>query len=1027
MPVVFTAKSYSCGPLGRVRRLLDLLPGIPAGTNWTNVNVPEAVALGITLWDIETSPVDGNHVFAVGDCGNGLGPIPPFYGVAVSTNGGANWLIPTGNYSNAPIANLGEAQPFQWSEIVVVGPQVYGFTGDSYLIGSAIIATHGLAAIAKSIDGGASYNLIGLTPGVGDWNLLLPVPQQGNLGIINNDGRSIHFDGQVGVIGLSDYVVKSSNGGNNWLILNDGAALTDSVGNPLNTGPLTGITIKANQTMITAVCLTKVVTTCQQASPMAGEAVNTWIDSSFFLPPTGFIAPIGWHISPVFFPYDDLLYVTGDFDLNLIAGGGGGCGGWVNPGTYYSGGGASRRAAHVFTFLPQNALVGTTAALYNQNNQVWFTNNIGLLSIQLFDQPSEGLDYIPTAVWTQYEEHQEPEPQCYILESCSNPGTYISTDQNLAPIGQVVTLNQVQYPGCWTVVGIAACNGSEVFLSVNLSFATCDLCQGPPCYYLQDCDNPATQYFTTSNLNPGFNFLFYFTQNLIVTVPQYPGVCFRVFQSQNCTGPYPQLGPVLTSSANCQSCPAQCYRLVDCLVQVADIITDTDLSLQVGNVVKIVNSDICWQVFDNFDVCTGAVSVTVIQNVINCTACLPVCYLLTNCVEPFNTLVISNVIPSLVGQVIKIGGYTECWQVSIASTCTGSIFVSVTNVYGTCIECLPPPPPPIPTPVDLNPRRVKPGYYTPGCNPAYTEKVNCNFADQIYMQMLVPRYGISICCEEDVNKWDIKKQLLEFAAIYDPSLCKCTIQVCCPPTCVHAIIQQFNPQPACVAPTNATAEIVQPPPLCTAICWLITPGLSGPCDISYVDCLGVPQVQNVQLPIYICSIILPIPACPDLLVQSTAFNCSSGLCVVPPPCNCYEIAIPFDGEPHTINYTICGGANTDEIFNAGGVFRRCSEIVPTCVDVDCTGVVITPSILNCGLGECIDPPPPIPCFCYFFQVSGGPLPQTQAIIDCGGNPSIITAPIGFIGGHACVQSFALPLNPFMIFTPVAGNCPVSCP
>lgn len=869
MPVVFSSKSYSCGPLGRVRRLLDLVPGIPAGVNWTNVNVPEAVALGTTLWDIETSPNDGNHVFAVGDCGNGIGPIPPFYGVAVSTNGGTNWLIPTGNYSNAPIANLGDAHPFQWNEIVVVGPQVYGFTGESYLIGSAIVPTHGLAAIAKSTDGGASYNLIGLNPGVGDWNLLLPLAQQGNTGIINNDGWSIHFDGQVGVVGLSDYIIKSINGGTSWLIMNDGAALTDAAANPLNTGPLTGITIKADQTMVTAVCLTKVVTTCQQASPLAGEAINTWFDSSASLPPTGFVSPIGWHISPVAAPYDNNLYITGDYDLNLIANGGGGCTGWANPGTYYTGGGASRRAAHRFTFTGQAALAGQNAALYNQNNEVWFTNNINGLSTQLFDQPSQGLDYIPNAIWNWYEETQVS--TCYTLQNCETLAIITTSTNLLGLMGQIVTLTDPQFPGCWTVIGEVACDGSEVAVNVNLTFRTCVDCLPHPCYYLEDCNNPLITYFTSTDLS------LYFTQNKIVKVAEYSG-CFRVRQAADCGPVVPPTVTVTNSYDDCPACYAPCYRLEDCLGTASDIITNTDLSLQVGNVIQIANSPVCWQVFDNFDDCTGAVLVTVTGNFIDCTACLPVCYLLTDCVDPLNTIIVSNAIPSLVGQVIKIGGYTECWQVSIAPTCVGSILVSVTNVYGTCIECLPPPPPPIPTPVDLNPRRVKPGYYTPGCNPAYTEKVNCNFADQVYMQMLVPRYGISICCEEDVNKWDIKKQLLEFAAIYDPSLCKCTIQVCCPPTCVHAMIQQFNPQPACIAPSNATGTITQPPPLCTATCWQVDSSSVGPCDVDYVDCAGVPRVTTVSGIMYLCSITVPVPTCIGVIVSSTPFNCALGTC-----------------------------------------------------------------------------------------------------------------------------------------------------
>ena len=866
MPLVFTSKSYSCGPLGRVRRLLDLVPGFPEGVNWTNVDVPEAVGVGTTLWDIETSQNDGNHVFVVGQAELGIGPILPFNGVAVSTDGGTTWFIPGGNYVNAPVTNLSNAHPFQWNEIVVIGPQVYGISGNSYMVGSSLQPTHGLAAIAISTDGGANYNLIGATPGVGDWNLLLPLAQQANMNIINRDAWSLHFDGLVGVIGLVDMVIRTTDGGNNWLILNDGALLTDSLGNPLNVGNITGIRITADQQRISAVGLNLVVTAQNGIAPFAGVALNSWGDGSGSLPPSGFVGPIGWHITDLRAPDDNYLYVTGDFDLNLI--GTTGQNFWANPGTYYNGGGASRRAAHI---MGLNTLAGVRPTLYNQNNEVWFTNDVAGFATLLFDQPSEGLDYTPTAVWTWYEEHEEPVEDCYILESCSNPGTYVITSQNLGPyVTMVVTLNEPAYPGCWTVLGIVPCNGSEVSLTVALSFATCIDCQPNPCYYLQDCLDPLIQYFTSTDLSV------YFLQNSVITVAEYQG-CFQIFQSPDCVGPTPPV-TVLTSTRDCASCPAHCYRLVDCNGTAADIITDTDLSLQIGNVIQIQNSPICWQVQDNFDDCTGAITVIVIGNFIDCTACLPVCYLLTDCQDPLNTIIVNNAIPGLVGQVIKINGFTECWQVSIAPDCLGSIFVTLTNVYGTCIECLPAPPPPVPTPVDLNPRRVKPGYYTPGCNPAYTEKVNCTFAEQIYQQMLVPRYGITLCCEEDVNKWDIKKQLLEFAAIYDPSLCKCTIQTCCPPTCVHASIEQFNPQPACIAPQNATADIIQPPPLCTATCWSINTGTAGPCDIDYTDCFGVPQVIIIGGTEYLCSITTPVPTCPGVTVSSTPFNCAAGTC-----------------------------------------------------------------------------------------------------------------------------------------------------
>ena len=96
--------------------------------------------------------------------------------------------------------------------------------------------------------------------------------------------------------------------------------------------------------------------------------------------------------------------------------------------------------------------------------------------------------------------------------------------------------------------------------------------------------------------------------------------------------------------------------------------------------------------------------------------------------------------------------------------------------YGTstpdCDACLPPPPPVV-QPLLLNTRPVSPGYTTPGCSPEYTEKVNTNFSDQVYAQMLSVRYGLTVCCQEDLQYWEIKKQLLDFKAINDNNLTDC--------------------------------------------------------------------------------------------------------------------------------------------------------------------------------------------------------------------------------------------------------------
>lgn len=107
--------------------------------------------------------------------------------------------------------------------------------------------------------------------------------------------------------------------------------------------------------------------------------------------------------------------------------------------------------------------------------------------------------------------------------------------------------------------------------------------------------------------------------------------------------------------------------------------------------------------------------------------------------------------------------------------------------------------------VEFKSRLIKPGYDTPGCSTDYVEKVSCTFGDQMYNQMLVTRYGLTICCEYDRTKWDIKKNLLDLKSIYDPGI----PIVCCPPTCVVGTLDVFNPLP-CPAPEDVIAGIIRP-------------------------------------------------------------------------------------------------------------------------------------------------------------------------------------------------------------------------
>lgn len=144
------------------------------------------------------------------------------------------------------------------------------------------------------------------------------------------------------------------------------------------------------------------------------------------------------------------------------------------------------------------------------------------------------------------------------------------------------------------------------------------------------------------------------------------------------------------------------------------------------------------------------------------------CYLIVDCEDQNNTLLVSNDLSEYVGKVIKIKYCDTCWTVlPPIDNCENSEEVIITDSYDLCSECLPTP---VEPELKLKPRSIRPGYKTPACTPEYTEKVNCKFAEQAFNKMTSIRYGIASCCEEDFDRWDIKKQLLILEEIKDNHL-----------------------------------------------------------------------------------------------------------------------------------------------------------------------------------------------------------------------------------------------------------------
>jgi hypothetical protein len=276
----------------------------------------------------------------------------------------------------------------------------------------------------------------------------------------------------------------------------------------------------------------------------------------------------------------------------------------------------------------------------------------------------------------------------------------------------------------------------------------------------------------------------------------------------------PFLGDFGDGFASCEACKRICYLLTDCKgLENPIVVTGIDLADCVGGVIKIKDcEDVCWRV-SLADSCDGCIKeVTVLE-------CFPapvetkVCSY-TNIVTNESTDIIRIIINGVQYNSNQIGycnpqnwidwlnslnlgvftyeadSTTPCPIITIIATGTATygdlcyidtngtpvcapktcVTIPVVDQTSPCDLCSPPPVVVKETIVKLNTRAVAPGYTTPVCSPEYYDKVNCTFAEQTNSQMLSARYGLHVCCDENPDKWDIKKELLDLQSLKNPNL-----------------------------------------------------------------------------------------------------------------------------------------------------------------------------------------------------------------------------------------------------------------
>ncbi len=357
---------------------------------------------------------------------------------------------------------------------------------------------------------------------------------------------------------------------------------------------------------------------------------------------------------------------------------------------------------------------------------------------------------------------------CYELTDCEGLLDPIyTTAQSLgqyAILGQVVQI--ANYDNCWEVTSVVDCD-CAINVVVLQAYDDCASCNPDPNYILTNCDDLTTIIYTSDDLSA-------YVDQVVELDPDCPG-CWIVNVYPD---PIPSDVPVTISQAfdDCEACKTTYYILEDCANIEADIITFTDLSAYVGQIITLEwCPTICWQVSVS-PTSTGAGLLGDIQNEFDtCLECLTsfpcVCSRLKNHDTISHNYDYLDCDGSVQTITLLSGQRSE--RICMAHWLT-SYPTDYVEYFGNCtldgdVHTCPPP---------VYPRRsLKPGYNTPHCSTWKYEEISCKAAEALYKQVLELRYGISNCCPEEDQQYLIKKQLIDLKALVNPDY------VCSTPSC----------------------------------------------------------------------------------------------------------------------------------------------------------------------------------------------------------------------------------------------------
>lgn len=433
-------------------------------------------------------------------------------------------------------------------------------------------------------------------------------------------------------------------------------------------------------------------------------------------------------------------------------------------------------------------------------------------------------------------------PQCYELIDCAGIKDNIYTLNSQVDI-YVDTQQVIQIAGddtCWTVHRTDNDCECAIEVTVQFVFNTCKTCMYPKGYMLTECTTGAIQYTTTD-----------LSDYTTVIIKTDCGGCWTVTEL-DIIPPSSQPVNVLAGFETCEICNSTFYLLTDCLGILDPIVTITDLSDYVGEVIELKYCpQTCWtvEITDPQEI-SGEVIVESSFG-IRCSECLvalltPQCATFTNTNNTVGTVEYVDLEGQSGLRIILQGGETSDKACYLYWSARPEITVTE---YGVCVDGLCPAPP-----SPLIYRTVTPGYNTASCSPAYYEKVECTYSELLYKDVLEERYGIANCCPEEMNDWEIKHELLMLQVLVDPNYTCSTASACgCPSNCDCGYISDKIIYSTCATPA--------PVPSVTCVNYSVfIKVVVGGTVLHYKDCTGknvakVIPPNKVKIEYLICGIV----------------------------------------------------------------------------------------------------------------------------------------------------------------------------